>query len=139
MELGFTIFLIHLSFRGYNWFWIFLVGPHVGALLGVGVFHIFLKTELTDWATEYYVSSLKRSANKPVLVAERSDELGLRSQWRLQRQPCRLDGLHKVYGAGKSQPRCQKIIKVISNQHEMDMKFVVNCNRILKILMLISP
>lgn len=85
MELGFTIFLIHLSFRGYNWFWIFLVGPHVGALLGVGVFHIFLKTELTDWATEYYVSSLKRSANKPVLVAERSDELGLRSQWRLQR------------------------------------------------------
>jgi hypothetical protein len=87
VELGFTIiFLIHRSFRGYNWFWIFLVGPHVGALLGVGVFHVFLKTELTDWATEYYVSSLKRSANKPpVLVAERSDEYGLRSQWRLQR------------------------------------------------------
>ncbi|XP_057373219.1 aquaporin-3-like [Daphnia carinata] len=34
------------SFRGYNWFWIFLVGPHVGALLGVGIFHsVFLRLE----------------------------------------------------------------------------------------------
>lgn len=32
------------SFRGFNWFWIYLVGPHVGAILGVGVYHLFLKT-----------------------------------------------------------------------------------------------
>lgn len=30
------------SFRGYNWFWIFLVGPHVGAILGVFIFHFVL-------------------------------------------------------------------------------------------------
>ena len=37
------------SFRGFNWFWIYLVGPHVGAILGVGIFHLFLKkNELTD-------------------------------------------------------------------------------------------
>ncbi|KAI9557849.1 hypothetical protein GHT06_014599 [Daphnia sinensis] len=36
------------SFRGYNWFWIFLVGPHVGALLGVGIFHtVFFLPEQT--------------------------------------------------------------------------------------------
>ena len=36
------------SFRGYNWFWIFLVGPHVGAILGVFIFHfVLLETNQT--------------------------------------------------------------------------------------------
>jgi len=34
---------IIFSFRDYNWFWIFLVGPHVGAILGVCIFHLILK------------------------------------------------------------------------------------------------
>ncbi|XP_045028788.1 aquaporin-9 isoform X2 [Daphnia magna] len=41
------------SFRSYNWFWIFLVGPHVGALLGVGIFHaVFLRLEQTAVAAD---------------------------------------------------------------------------------------
>ncbi len=36
------------SFRDYNWFWIFLVGPHVGAILGVCIFHFLLKNAGQD-------------------------------------------------------------------------------------------
>ncbi|XP_046635276.1 aquaporin-10-like [Daphnia pulicaria] len=36
------------SFRDYNWFWIFLVGPHVGAILGVCIFHFILKKGQAD-------------------------------------------------------------------------------------------
>ncbi|EFX88619.1 hypothetical protein DAPPUDRAFT_304698 [Daphnia pulex] len=31
------------SFRDYNWFWIFIVGPHIGAILGVCIFQLLLK------------------------------------------------------------------------------------------------
>jgi len=33
------------SFRGYNAFWIYIVGPHIGALLGVCLFHLLLKSQ----------------------------------------------------------------------------------------------
>lgn len=31
------------SFRDYNWFWIFIAGPHIGAILGVCIFELLLK------------------------------------------------------------------------------------------------
>ncbi|XP_057370632.1 aquaporin-3-like [Daphnia carinata] len=46
------------SFRGYNWFWIFLVGPHVGAILGVGIFHfLILEKDQTPETTNEINSS----------------------------------------------------------------------------------
>lgn len=33
------------SFRGYNAFWIYIVGPHIGALLGCCLFHLLLKSQ----------------------------------------------------------------------------------------------
>jgi len=33
------------SFRGYNSFWIYIVGPHIGAILAVGLFEILLKIQ----------------------------------------------------------------------------------------------
>lgn len=32
------------SFRNYNWFWIFVVGPHIGAILGVFIFRLLMST-----------------------------------------------------------------------------------------------
>ena len=40
------------SFRVYNWFWIFIVGPHIGAILGVCLFHLLLKTQQAIKARE---------------------------------------------------------------------------------------
>lgn len=40
--------IVIYSFRDYNWFWIFLVGPHVGAVLGVFIFHLILKNGSAD-------------------------------------------------------------------------------------------
>ncbi|XP_046446413.1 aquaporin-10-like [Daphnia pulex] len=48
------------SFRDYNWFWIFLVGPHVGAILGVCIFHFILKKGQADPAE--MVSSITTSS-----------------------------------------------------------------------------
>lgn len=36
------------SFRGYNWFWIFIVGPHIGAILGVCLFQVLLKVRQNE-------------------------------------------------------------------------------------------
>lgn len=36
------------SFRGYNWFWIFIIGPHIGAILGVCIFQLLLKARQND-------------------------------------------------------------------------------------------
>ena len=33
------------SFRGYNSFWIYIVGPHIGAILAVGLFQLLLKMQ----------------------------------------------------------------------------------------------
>lgn len=76
------------SFRDYNWFWIFLVGPHIGAFLGVYIFHIFLKTDdetelNANWTAEY-VSSLKRPAAAPTIAQHSELETDLGSQWQLQ-------------------------------------------------------
>ncbi|XP_057373613.1 aquaporin-9-like [Daphnia carinata] len=53
------------SFREYNWFWIFLVGPHVGAILGVCIFHLILKNGSTDISER--VSSIDVSMINPRL------------------------------------------------------------------------
>ncbi|KAI9565618.1 hypothetical protein GHT06_009410 [Daphnia sinensis] len=53
------------SFRDYNWFWIFLVGPHVGAILGVCIFHLILKNGSKDISER--VSSIDVSMINPRL------------------------------------------------------------------------
>ena len=95
-RLNFFFEFVHLwSFRGYNWFWIFLVGPHIGALLGVFIFHIFLKTDTelkTDWAAEY-VSRLKlpTAAAATTTMAQHFElETNLGSQWHLQHRDINL-------------------------------------------------
>lgn len=65
------------SFRGYNWFWIYLVGPHVGAILGVGIFHLFLKSDgATNDTTrlESPVVDLEHGLGKDLDVAWQLDE-----------------------------------------------------------------
>ena len=63
------------------------MGPHIGALLGVFIFHIFLKTETelkADWAAEY-VSRLKLPTAAATTMAQHFElETNLGSQWHLQ-------------------------------------------------------
>lgn len=65
IKLAFGNWVLIYSFRDYNWFWIFLVGPHVGAILGVCIFHLILKNGSTDISER--VSSIDVSMINPRL------------------------------------------------------------------------
>lgn len=59
-----------ISFRGYNWFWIFIVGPHIGAILGVCLFHLLLKTSQAieaerDLVMPHHEEYFKAESTKP--------------------------------------------------------------------------
>lgn len=36
------------SYRNYNWFWVPIVGPHIGAILGVVVYILFIEAHWPD-------------------------------------------------------------------------------------------
>ncbi|KAK4018894.1 hypothetical protein OUZ56_000933 [Daphnia magna] len=64
------------SFRGYNWFWIYLLGPHVGAILGIGIFNLFLKSDGTmdDTRSESPCIDLENGYGKELDVIWRLNE-----------------------------------------------------------------
>lgn len=64
------------SFRGYNWFWIFLVGPHVGAIIGVGIFHFLI---LEEDQTPETVNAMENS-QAPIIEYEYQMANGLENQ-----------------------------------------------------------
>lgn len=43
-----TFLLFCFSFRNYNWFWVPIVGPHIGALLGAHLYQIFVGLHWPD-------------------------------------------------------------------------------------------
>ena len=47
------LFVSLLSFRYYNWFWVPVVGPHVGALLGAHLYQLLVGLH---WPDEYHVT-----------------------------------------------------------------------------------
>ncbi|XP_057370629.1 aquaporin-9-like [Daphnia carinata] len=68
---------IHVfSIRGYNWFWIYLVGPHIGAILGVIIFNLFLKQDRTidDTRSESPSVDLENGYGKELDVIWRMNE-----------------------------------------------------------------
>lgn len=60
-------FISSYSFRDYNWFWIFLVGPHVGAILGVCIFHLLLKGGYQEEPVSQTITSQSSSQNFDIM------------------------------------------------------------------------
>lgn len=70
------------SFRDYNWFWIFLVGPHVGAILGVCIFHFLLKN-----ASQDEIDSGEHHHDSPLVLVSTIET----RPWMQDDRPCDVD------------------------------------------------